>query len=753
MRLTAGGALASAVLSWFAVSASSPADDHDRSGLQVTVTLDQRAGSAPVATLRAESFQHGSGTDEPAEAATREWRFEAPWQGRLELDCGLSWHLTLTADGYWASPVDFEPARSAGQVRMRLIPTGRLVGRAVSPGPESMPAALNLLLESSPSGREQEQVSVERAGFSCPIADNSWACEIPSGRWDLRLAVEGYVPHYRWGVEIQSAQETSLGELRFQEGASLAGWIEVEGGEPGATPAEVELKPQVTGFQDDAGERRRFSTLAAHAKADERGFFQLTDLAPGGYTLSVSKPGFASEQIHSIVLSEGSELRLGSPVVLSPPATLEVFLEPPVDPPGQPWEVVLIQPQPSSHVAKTVERSAASLEGHWRRADLERGTYRLEVRDARGSSWLAREIEVEPAMSPLFLQLEALPIKGSVSIGDEPLETTLVFGTLQRRPNIRIASDEEGHFEGYLPHGGTWLVELLDEGSQLTRTIEPVEVRRRPGKTYAEFDISLPDTRLTGEVVQDDEPVADALVLVLQQDQDRKGKSATHRTSSEGKFELRGISPGEHYVSAYLGHFDPASDWVRVDLQAGRSPHVRLELRGKVELTGRVISSSGGVPGALVIANPAVPFGWPDKTVTSADGTFTLEVSENASAVNLMVLAAGFGFDLQRVTPDHGRNSPVVILLEASSGSLVVSDPRIFGHTLHRKGGAVPLADLRPILRQADRIVSNPLPTGGFAYLHFAPGEYALCPGTELREDLCSFGELPPYGELILTKP
>ncbi len=48
---------------------------------------------------------------------------------------------------------------------------------------------------------------------------------------------------------------------------------------------------------------------------------------------------------------------------------------------------------------------------------------------------------------------------------------------------------------------------------------------------------------------------------------------------------------------------------------------------------------------------------------------------------------------------------------------------------------------------------SNPLPVGGFALLHVAPGEYALCPGAQLREDLCTFGVLAPSSELILTNP
>ncbi len=64
-------------------------------------------------------------------------------------------------------------------------------------------------------------------------------------------------------------------------------------------------------------------------------------------------------------------------------------------------------------------------EGHWRRGYLPRGNYRLQIRDTRGSSWLARTIDVEPGASPLFLEIEALPIRGSVSSGDEPLKTSL----------------------------------------------------------------------------------------------------------------------------------------------------------------------------------------------------------------------------------------------------------------------------------------------------------------------------------------
>ena len=149
--------MASAVLTWTVLSGSPLASSESRvRGFEVTVALDQKTTATPVTTLRAVSVQPGSTTEATAGPLTLEWRFEAPWQGHLELNPDLNWRLTLTADGYWASPVSVERESGQNQIRMRLIPTGRLVGQYVLhglPGAEPLPAAINIRLESVPVPR------------------------------------------------------------------------------------------------------------------------------------------------------------------------------------------------------------------------------------------------------------------------------------------------------------------------------------------------------------------------------------------------------------------------------------------------------------------------------------------------------------------------------------------------------------------------------------------------------------------------
>jgi hypothetical protein len=52
---------------------------------------------------------------------------------------------------------------------------------------------------------------------------------VPAATFDFVLSAEGFIPQYRWGLKVLAGKTTDLGTVELKRGASVAGWVEVEG--------------------------------------------------------------------------------------------------------------------------------------------------------------------------------------------------------------------------------------------------------------------------------------------------------------------------------------------------------------------------------------------------------------------------------------------------------------------------------------------------------------------------------------------
>jgi Carboxypeptidase regulatory-like domain len=100
-------------------------------------------------------------------------------------------------------------------------------------------------------------------------------------------------------------------------------------------------------------------------------------------------------------------------------------------------------------------------------------------------------------------------------------------------------------------------------------------------------------------------------------------------SDAEGKFEVRGLSPGLYYVDATAGGFAPASNpYVKIP-EAGQG-EVQLQLPAGTEIRGRVVDPKGaGAGAARVMALPwdeavEIPYAPLFSTASAPDGGFTL---------------------------------------------------------------------------------------------------------------------------------
>jgi len=778
-----------------------------------------------VAEPRGGAGAQGEGGGE-REAITVELR--APGQGELALPPGTFWSLHAEAAGYWAAAE--VAARAPGgsppaPVTLRLHPAGRVSGRLQVGATARLPEELRLRFEAAPGqmGRaregaegevdcalgEEERSAPRSTPHSTPHSTRRFSCVAPAGAVDLRLRAQTFVPVYRWGETVVAGETLDLGEIPLRPGASVVGWVESPEGEP-LPGARVTLAVAPAGSLPDPAVRDRLGSLELSVRTDGRGFFQLSGVSPGVYVLSAEVPDFAPARLFPLEVREGLEARLKEPLVLAPPAELTLVLDPPADAYGRPWRLELFDLDRAAGLPGGAREGAVSPEGLWRRGGLAPGRYGVGVIDADGDRWAAAEIRLESGPREERLKIPLLALRGTLTLGGEPAAGLIWFGGRSGQRRVRFAADLEGHFEGYLPaestapgesgEGGagaeagaeagtetgtetgteagteagaeTWAVEVELAGEEETRlALEPVEVRPLPGKAWAEVELEIPDTTLTGEVVDEEgRAVPGARISALFV---RAGKPAETETAAgdAGQFRLRGLPEGNAVLHAQAG--ERGSDYLPAVIDAELDPpHLRLVVRSVVTLAGQVISASGPVPGARVLAMPDLASAGGasvEQTLTGPDGTFTVRLpAPSATApppgVTLVVRAPGFATYLGRV--ELRRDEPARVLLETGSGTLILAPPPIppppgprSAPILVHEGAWLPLPALLQLLGERPR----PDPDGRLILPALAGGTYTVCvgpgvvralrQGDEAPEGACVTGFLPAFGELVLTLP
>jgi Carboxypeptidase regulatory-like domain len=689
---------------------------------------------------------------------TKELSLKAPGEILVDLAPGRVWRLEVQAEGYWAPEQLVVPAgKGEDEVVFRLLPAGTLKAKIEPPRGGEAPSELSVRFRPAPGSGKRSDLP-EEAMLACPVKEGTWTCVVPAGRLDLRIKGGGMTPLHFWGTEIQAARVKDLGVLALRQSASVAGWIEREDGGGPLQAVRVELAPQGMGLPDSPEDSKRMRSLAQETRSNERGFFQFEGVPPGSYVVKVSADGFAPARVAPVAVREGLHTEILEPIILGRPVSLEVILEPPVNPYGQPWRLRLSEDRAPDEPGSGRWEKPASREGRWSQSGLAPGRYRLHVLGDLGSRVTEEELRLERGQPPLRIEIPVVEVHGRVTLGDDPLAATLWFGGRSGARRIRFDADEKGRFEGWLPEEGTWPVDLVSGEGGLRLTLDPVEVDRLPGKRAAEVAIEVPDTLLHGEVVDEaGRSVPGALVSFL------NSRGGHRMTDEKGRFELRGLRPGLVGVEAEEGNRSSGVVEVTVEEDRETAP-LKLVVRENTEVKGLVVSSLGPVPGAELVALPAVDqvaFASGVTAITGVDGGFTLRFPSAVRSFQLFVFAPGHAFHMRTAVVERDR--PLEVVIEAAGGTLAIELPaEVKPETplplLVHNGTFTGL----PILNRWLRLQgARPQRSGRIEIPNMEAGAYSLCVGAsaELRQGKepeagrCEGGFLSPQGELTLRIP
>lgn len=689
-----------------------------------------------------------AGGDAVQELARIEQAVALPGPVSLSLPPGLVWSLHFDVAGYWheAVVVADSGAERPRSVVTALMPLATVEGSiAADPrqkGPEGLRCAFRRVEDAGALDlRSWREVPAS-------LEEGRFRCSVPAGTLHLEVHASGWVPHYFWDLGVGGEAPTSLGELRWQRGGSLAGVVQVEGPAP-ETPPEVVLQYARMARPSPPVERRLEAT-AAVTEVGPRGFFHFEGISPGSYVLVASGDGLAAARLEGLDLLHEAEYVLDEPLVLRPPASLELRVDPPVHPYGVPWQATLLAVSGSQSL-RTTGRAEVSAAGAARFEGLVPGEYRLEVVGPNDSAFAFLPVMVDGPGQVERIELPLIELNGRLWLGDEPAAGTLLFGGRDSAERIVMETDEEGRFEGHLPHAGRWAVDVqhLDGWFVRAPAVEVPEAERR-----VEVAIELPGGELAGEVVDESGAgVAGAGVMIF----DAADRRPALRGSSdaEGAFRIRGVDAGSYLANA--GNGEASSDWVAVSLgEDEMRSDLRLVLRRRRTVPGTVRGPRGPVPGARVELVPDTTSGgpaWVASDVTGPDGAFALSLPHSARSGRIVVYPPGHALAVRRISLGA---DPIDLRVAEQGGTLVLRIPpdQRFGAVYH-SGIELPLSFLREWAKRN----GSPAGNGSLVVPAVAPGEVHLCtfatPPTGLPVEAilatCPSGRLTPGGLLSLA--
>jgi hypothetical protein len=689
----------------------------------------------------------------PGKEQSLEIPVQASGEQSVNLRPDVTWEARFEGKGLWGETLKISPQQT-GSVKLRVFPSGRIRGNLILPAGEKPLSSLALRVQPS---FEAKGESLD-ATVACPVERGRLTCEIPAGKLDLRLRAEGgLAPIYLWGTRVSPGKDTDLGDLRLRRGASVSGWIQTAEGRPPSSECRLKLTP-ASATTDELKVGDQIEKASLEATPNEKGFFQILGVSPGRYELIVLQPGYAETRRAPIDVRPDLESQVIDRLVLARPVTFDITLDPPVEPYGSPWRIELAQRADTSEPPSSQIDGTASQEGVWHVPGISPGTYELRVLGDQRAVWHEEFLSILPGQSSMRIDLPVLRVEGKILIGTEPLSATLWLSQKGGR-RLRFDSDDRGRFSGLLPGEGLWAPQIHSETEKLRVSLEPLEIKPPQGKNLAKVEIHVPDTKLSGQVVDDaGQPVRTARVSIIQLD---KRAHDQVDTDEKGEFSIRGLRPGSLLVKADDG--ERQSDFVPSTLpEKGEAPSLRLVIHKLQTFEGRVVSTVGGVPGAMILASSAFNSqgaAHTAQTVSGADGSFHVDLPAGTTMLNLVVFPPGYAMRLMTTPVSPGQ--PVEISVEPQGGTLTLEWAEEGPNPLLVHGGSFVVPSmLKAWVRMqgsrssgSGRLVLTNVEAGPYNFCVGGAAVSRLTQGGEPPAANCTGGVLAPNGELALRTP
>lgn len=676
----------------------------------------------------------------------------------ISLPAGSKWEVSAEIPGFWVRRKDLAvgPQGETTRLVLDLWPMGTISG-TVKVKEKGAPLPKQILVKTLAAPSLLKRPSAPSGALDCPVdRKGAWSCSLPAATFDLVIAAEGSVPHYLRGVQVPAGKTVTLGSFELKRGSSVAGWVAVENGRIDPRQCVARLTVLNAGGVS-LGSASELARTALQREIREDGFFQFTGLPPGTYTLEARQPGYPAVRLSPVRVDAGAETFLRDPLVLRHAVDLRFEIHPAQDWLDRPWRARVFKLGEGSPVPMVFE-GRADEEGRFTVPGQSSGRFRVSLEDSLGNKLYSGEHSAEgPEPTPQSIEVKFVTVEGTVRLGEEALPAVLWFGGRSGATSAKMEADVEGRFQGVLPHEGLWRVQLESARPALS-TWTKADVRAsRSGK--ARVDITLPDTRVFGKVVDEQgKPVPQADLAVRGENLD-----VAQQTDTSGAFEVRGLPAGAVWLAAESS--SRVSNRVFATLVEGRTVGpIELRLRQTRRVDGTVESAQGPVAGARVSILARTPDGGEAVAMTDTGGAFQVDLPRAASRVVAIASAPGFALRAFEASVDQG---PLRLQVTDEAGALEITVPLTRDDLMrenltlaaYQNGLPVPASAL--VQWASDQGQPRDDTDQTLRVPAVAPGEYRVCLVPRAMELLlpwsaapegagCDSGVLAPGGTLML---
>ena len=680
----------------------------------------------------------------------------------IELEPGTTWEIVLEARERWAprTVTTLGEADSSTRVRLPVWPVRPVTGRlTLVPNQEQTepPEPLRRLEARIEMGRGPgaRRSGPRSTGFiDCPLADDGrFTCSLPVAELDLRMMVQGYVPHYRWSFEVPATEPVSLGTVKLEPGASVSGRVQADGVD--LTKIHVSLVPATAaGSAMATGAMDKLASAGLSVAPDPSGFFQLRGVPAGAYLVEAVHPELAPARLPPMKVAPRTEVVLPTPIVLRPPLDLSLTIDPPVDWNAEPWHVTIRRAfdMAARRQDEAVYRGPMMQGEPLVLPNQAPGLYYVSISRQRQETVHLERFDVQhDADANWRIDLDLLRVEGRATLGDEPLQGTLRFSGREGASGIELTADEDGSFSGVLPGPGIWDVRV-DSTEQAVHHVTRIEIDEDAESPH-EIRLEIPDTLLFGRVVDETGAAVEASVMI----ETRQG-SYDVMTDEQGEIELRGVPEGAAalFATAQSTDGELRSDDVSVIVDEGQpAGPIVLELRRLSSLAGRVFSLDGPIAGANVLALPPPGmFSFGARAQTDLNGGFELEIPSRVQRFHVVVSPPGHA--LKTFEIDTGYGDAIALRVPRETGTLELRmpmDERVFRQQglnllIEQNGISLPMGLLYPwAMSHGGRVSGSPEMT----FPAMAPGHYRVCILADTAQaQSCAAGYLDSFQTLAL---
>lgn len=484
-------------------------------------------------------------------------------------------------------------------------------------------------------------------------------------------------------------------DVRLESGMKVAGMVVTEGGAP---VAEAEVVA-------------RGGSSFESARSDSNGAFELESIAPGRYTVTASRAGFADGRVEDFDPASGAPLR----IVLRTGGTIWGRVSGLTD---EELSNVMVD----ARGAGTASRGAVDSSGNYRIEGVSAGTVRVSAQVITrgfggGKSSPAQTVELtEGGSQQVDIRFESgTAISGRVLRNRAPLAGAMVqFAPRTAAAQTRSSASTDG--QGY------YTVTGLEPGDYNVAVVD-LERFSPYSTTYqvsgsATFDIEFSTSSLRGRVIDSSsgEGVAEANVQVRPATPDDSVRMIRGALSDvAGNFTIENVPPGSYLISASKDGFGGTP----APLTVSEAPvdGVEVKLARNDGVTMKVVDARDGraINGAVIVRDAQ------DRIVHEARGMFgsSSQIQLPLPPGSYTAAVYSYGYALRNVSITS-PSSPTVAL--SRGGALAIEGQQSSirrGRLL--EGGRVYPYQLRP----NGVFEINPRP-GITTLENVAPGSYTL---------------------------